>query len=230
MRIAFKHAPVHKRAGVALVSVAANVLHVAFGSFGKLPLQSRREAGAAAPAQPALEYNIYNVVTAHLGKHLCKRLITVKRYILVYILRIYYAAVSQRYALLLPVEVYLVKRKYLSVGVYALLVQQIRYYAALYKMLAYYPRHIVNLYVAVERALGIHYADRSVFAQAEAAGAHHLDFLFKAGLLYTFLKPFYYSRRIGRGAASTCADKYLRTIEFDYSFLPIQLYYFCCAS
>ena len=115
MRVAFQHAPVHECAGVALVRVAANVFNVALGGLGKFPFKSRGEARAAAPAKAAFEYNVYNVVAAHLRKRLGKRLVAIEGDVFVYVFRVYNAAVSQRHALLLFVKIDLLKGAYLAV-------------------------------------------------------------------------------------------------------------------
>ena len=198
MRVALQHAPVHECAGVALVRVAANVFNVALRRLGKFPFKPRGEARAAAPAKAAFEYNVYNVVAAHLRKRLGKRLVAVKGDVFVYIFRVYNAAVSQRHALLLFVKIDLLKGAYLAVLRNALFIKQVRDHPALNKMLAHYALNVVHLNVAVKRALRIHYADGAVFAKAEAARPHNLYFVFKSGVPYAFLKSLYYGGGIGR--------------------------------
>ena len=53
VRVAFDHGPVHERAGVALVGVADQVLLVALGLAGELPLLAGGKAAAAPAAQAA---------------------------------------------------------------------------------------------------------------------------------------------------------------------------------
>ena len=51
VRIAFKHAAIHERSGVAFVGVADDVLLIAHSLAQELPFQARQKAGAAASAQ-----------------------------------------------------------------------------------------------------------------------------------------------------------------------------------
>ena len=51
VRVAFQNAPVHKRARVAFIRIAGEVLRCAGGHAGQLPFLADGEACAAAPAQ-----------------------------------------------------------------------------------------------------------------------------------------------------------------------------------
>ena len=65
MRVAFQHAAVHERAGIAFVGVADHVLLAAAVGLGdRAPLQPGGKAGAAAPAQPALRHLVDDLAAA----------------------------------------------------------------------------------------------------------------------------------------------------------------------
>jgi hypothetical protein len=73
--VALQHGAIHEGSRIALVRVAQDVLDVGRGLAGELPLESRGEAGAAAPAQPAAQDLAHHLVRSHLGEHLGQRLI-----------------------------------------------------------------------------------------------------------------------------------------------------------
>ena len=61
-------------------------------------------------------------------------------------------------------------------------------------MLRYYALHVVNLDVAVKRALRIYNNYRPRFTQAETSRIYYLNLFFKAGLGYFLFKFLYYVR------------------------------------
>ena len=103
VRVALDDGPVHERAGVALVGVAEDVLLVALGLGGELPLEAGGEAGAAAAAQAALLDLGHDVRGGHLGEGFGQAGVTVAGDVLVDALRRDPALVAQ-HAQVLPGE------------------------------------------------------------------------------------------------------------------------------
>ena len=103
VRVALQDAPVHERARVALVGVAEDVLLVARGLGGELPLEAGGETGAPAAAQTALLDLVDDPLGGHLGEGLGEAGVAVAGYVLVDALRRDAALVAQ-YAQVLPGE------------------------------------------------------------------------------------------------------------------------------
>ena len=106
MGIAFENGTVHECTRVALVGITTDVLHISVGNdiSCQLPLHTSGEAAASTSTQTGVEDSLDNVLRLHLCKYLAQSLVTVSAYVLVYILRVDNAAVSQSNTVLLLIE------------------------------------------------------------------------------------------------------------------------------
>ncbi|OQA40483.1 MAG: hypothetical protein BWY50_02015 [Spirochaetes bacterium ADurb.Bin315] len=104
MRVAFQRRTVHVRAGVALVSVAHDIFHVVFDVFGEVPLHPRREARTAAATEAGRLELIDDIIARQLEESSFKSVVAVSGDILVDVLRIDRAAVTEHDSELLLVE------------------------------------------------------------------------------------------------------------------------------
>ena len=104
MGIALQHGAVHERAGVALIGVAADILHIALALPGKEPLLPGGEAAAAAPAQAAVLDGLDDLIGGHPRQHTAQCLVAVHGNVLVDIFGVNDTAVAQGHAVLLFVE------------------------------------------------------------------------------------------------------------------------------
>ena len=189
--IAFQQGAVHESAGVALVSVADEVLVLRLAGTGKLPLLAGGETGAAAAAQSGLQHFVNDLFGGHLGQRLCQGLVAVKRDIFVDVFGIDHAAVPQRDAHLLLVEPDLAQAL-LHAGFVGLVIHidQALDLAAFQQVLGNDLVHVFFLDAAVERSFGINDNHGAGFAETEAARTDHLDFLVKAFFLQLILEAF----------------------------------------
>ena len=105
VRIAFQRGAIHKCAGVALVRVADDIFLIRLVHGGQLPLAAGWEAAAAAAAQPGILNHLNDLLRRVFCQALCKRLIAVVGDVFIDILRVDHAAVTQRHALLLFIEI-----------------------------------------------------------------------------------------------------------------------------
>ena len=103
VRIAFQHAAVHERAGIAFVGVADDELLVACGLAGELPLSPGGEARAAAAAQAGNVHRFDQRLGVVLRDGLGEGLVAVAGDVVVDLLRVDHAAVAQE-DFLLPLE------------------------------------------------------------------------------------------------------------------------------
>ena len=104
VRVAVHDGGVHEGAGVALVAVADDVLGLAGRRGRELPLQARREPGAAAAAQTGGEHLLDELLGPHRRERLARGLVAAPREVLVDVLRVDDPDVAQRDALLRLVE------------------------------------------------------------------------------------------------------------------------------
>ena len=95
VRVAFEHTPVHERARVALVRVTGQVFRAVWNVPAQLPLFSSREAGTATSAQAGLHDMVNHLLRRHLGYYFCQRAIAIFRNIILDIVWIDLAAVTQ---------------------------------------------------------------------------------------------------------------------------------------
>ena len=189
MGVALEDGAVHERARVALVGVAAHVLLALGLRGGKRPLAAGREARAAAAAKAGTGHHVDDLGGGHLAQHLAQRLVAVEGNILVDVLRIDHAAVAQRDALLLFVELHVVQRLDAAGGFDGFLVQKAGHDAALDQVLGDDLVHVAYLDAAVERAFGVDDDHRADLAQAEATGAHQLDLVGQVVFGQQLFKP-----------------------------------------
>ena len=221
VRVAFEYRPVHERAGVAFVGVAAYVFDARFVRFGvtaELPFKSRGEARAASAAQSARLDNVDNLLRLHLGQYLDERLIAVVRYVFVDILGVDDAAVTERDARLFFIEIGLGKRLRHLLGL-MVSVQQSAYETTFDKMLLDEFLDVFHFHGAVESAFGINDDDGAHRAKSEAAGLDQHNFVGKViggKLRYEFVV--YLSAVIGV-ASGAAANQYCASIHFSSSSL-----------
>ena len=191
MRVAFQHGAVHERARVAFVGVADHVFLVGFVRRGKAPFEPRGEAAAAAAAQTGILHDLDDLFGLELGQALGKRLIAVVGDIFVDIFGIDDAAVAQRHALLLFIEVgFLEGFDLFRRAGFGLIVKQTLHDTTLEQMLFHDLGHVFHFHFAVEAAFGINHDDRTECAKTEAAGADDLDFVFQTLFLDLGFKLF----------------------------------------
>ena len=218
--VALQHAAVHKCAGVALVGVAAYIfLHIAAVARGKLPFAASGETCAAAAAQAGVQDRLDDVVRRHFSEHLAQRLIAVKGNVFVDVLGVDNAAVAQRDA-----HLFFIKRGVVQAldGVVlsdGLVVQQARDGASFQQVLVHDLFNVLFLDHAVKAALGIDDDDGAQRAQAEAARADDLDFIFQAGGKDLVLEGLRDLVAAGGGAAGAAADHYMAS-KHCFSSLP----------
>ena len=220
MRVALQHGTVHERAGVALVSVAGHVLLIGLGAVGELPLQARGETAAAAAAQAGLEDFVDDLLAGHAGQRLFQRLVAVEGQVFVNVFGVDHAAVAQSDALLVLVEVNILQA---LVGVLlvggVIGIHQVLHVTALEQMLGDDLVHILYLYAGVEGAFGVYDDNGAGLAQAKAARADNLDFLFQAGFFDFLLKALDDLRRAGRRTTGTAAAEHMCAIDIHGQFL-----------
>ena len=102
--VALHHAAVHERAGVALVAVADDVFLCALLLARAVPFASGGETAAAAAAQAGIENVAADLLVRHLEQRLFKRAVTALGDVLLDVLGVRRAAVSQHHAVLLFIK------------------------------------------------------------------------------------------------------------------------------
>ena len=201
--IAFERGAVHVSAGVALVGVTDHVLLALRLLHSELPLHTGGEARAAATAETRLKHLIDDLLGRHLKENLLESLVTVAGDIILDLLGINDAAVSQNDTVLLLIE------RNVSVG-YELLgligiVAETRNDAALNKVLGDDFLNVLGLNLNVERTLRKNLNERTLFAETETAGNDYLNLLGETGGLEFLLEHFddaVTAARHARGAAA----------------------------
>lgn len=116
------------------------------------------------------------------------------------------AAVAQRDSLLLLIELSLVETLD-GVAGHGVVIEQVLDYSALDEVLVNYLGDVLNLYLAVERTLGIDNDYRTQGAQTEAACPDDLDFVCETFLGDFLFKLGNYFCAVRRSTAGTAADK-----------------------
>ncbi len=179
MGVALDRGAVHVGARVALVGVADDVLLVAGGLLGQVPLHPGREARAAAAAQAGGLELLDDLVGLHLEEGLLEAGIAVARDVLVDVLGVDHAAVAQDDAELLLVELDVLDlHRVRRLGV--LLVQEALDLAALHDLLGDDLLGVLRLDLDVKGFGGEDLDDRALLAEAEASGLDDLDLVLDA--------------------------------------------------
>ena len=213
MGVALKNGTVHECARVALVSVTANILLVSIGNdiSCELPLHACGEAAAASSAETGIEDSLDNVLGLHLCKHLAESLITVSAYVLIDVLGIDNAAVSESNTELLLVECSIIKSLYL-IACNSLLIEELLDGVAVKEVLLDDAGDLINVYARVERALGVNDHDRTSFAETEASCLDYLHLLGESVGSKLILEGLDDLGRARRSTACTAADEYVSFI------------------
>lgn len=147
-----------------------------------------------------------DLVRGVFGQALCESLIAVHGYVFVDIFGVDDAAVAQRDSLLLLIELSLVEALD-GVAGHGVVIEQVLDYSALDEVLVNYLGDVLNLYLAVERTLGIDNDYRAQGAQTEAACPDDLDFVCETFLGDLLFKLGNYFCAVRRSTAGTAADK-----------------------
>ncbi len=187
VRISLHQGAIHERAGVTLIAVGDDVLDVALGLAGGLPLAARRVACAPAAAQAGLLDLGDHLVGGHAGEHLAQRLVPADRDVLVNRLRVNLAAVAQDDAHLLGIEgqVFVLGDR---LAARSLFVGQPLDEATLDQGLLDQLGHVGRLDACVEVAFGPHGDHRSGGTKAAAAGLDDAHFVAQAPALDLILE------------------------------------------
>ena len=107
MRVAFHDGPVHERAGVALVTVANDVVGLVFCLTTGGPLSTGRETGAAATSQSGLGYLIDDFLGGHAGERFGQRLVAALGDVVAYVVLADLSQMAQSYSVLVRVKIYI---------------------------------------------------------------------------------------------------------------------------
>ena len=217
--VALQHRTVHKGAGVALIGVAADVLHVARALPGKQPLLAGGEAAAAAAAQAAVLHDLDHLVGGHPGQYAAQRLVAVHRYVLVNIFGVDDAAVAQRHPGLLFVEFGVVQVLDGAVVHYRFLIQQAGHDTALEDMLLHDLGDILHRDVGIKAALRVNDHHRAQGAQAKAAGLDNLDLSGQPTLLQQVVERIDELLGMGGAAAGAAAHQDVCSCNRHWSLL-----------
>ncbi len=174
MGVALHQAAVHERAGVALVAVADDVLDVALGLAGGLPLVAGGEAPAAPAAQPRLLDLVDDLLGLHLEEHLGQGGVAADRDVVLYRGGIDLVVGIKKEPLLLLVErnVRFLLEHLFGVGIG---VQEPRDGSAFDNGLGDDLGHILDLDALVENALRVDGEECAPFAESGAAGRPDID-------------------------------------------------------
>ena len=178
--VAFESGAVHVRAGVALVCVTDHVLLALGLSCGKLPLHTGGEACAAAATETGLKNFLNNLLRRHLEENLLDSLVAVACNVVVDLLRVDDAAVSQNDTILLLIERN-VRFRNEALGLFRIVAKALND-AALDEVLVDDVLNIVGLDLHIERALRKNLDDRALFAEAETASSNDLHLFSKASV------------------------------------------------
>ena len=205
--VALKSGAVHVRARVALVGVADHVLLALGLLLGELPLHAGREARAAAAAKAGLEHFVDDLLRRHLEEDLLDRLVAVARDVVLDLLGVDHAAVTEDDAVLLLVEwdVRLGDELLRLLGVIAETLND----AALHEVLGDDLLDVRGLDLDVESALREDLDDRALLAEAETARRDDLDLVLEAGGLELVRERLDDLVGAARAARSAAANQYV---------------------
>ena len=203
IRVAFHDGTVHERARIAFVRIADDVFVGGVELAGDFPLQSGREAGAAAAAQAAgLD------VGEHLGavalQAVGQGLVAVAGDVLQDVLRIDETAVAERDAHLLAVEIHVLGVTDVGAGG-RVLVEQALDLLALDDVRRDDLFHVIRTDGGVEGVVRHNFDNGAFLAEAEAAGNEDVDLVGDPAFLQHGLETFYDPGTFGGLATGTAA-------------------------
>ena len=205
--VALKNGTVHERARVALVGIAAYVFLIGVGNDVpcQLPLHACGESAAAPSAEAGIKDSLDNVLGLHFGDDFCKSLIAVGADVFVDVFGIYNAAVTESNAVLLFIEVCLVK------GLDALVCNGllVKIFCIDVTVNKVFPYDLGNLFLldhGVESSLGVNDHNGSQCTETEAARFDNVHLVAYAVLFYFLVQLFNDLSASRRGTARTAAD------------------------
>ena len=181
MGVAFKNGTVHECAGVAFVSVTADILLVRSVCCCKAPLETGGEAAAASAAETGILDNLNNLLRGHFGENLTESSITVHSNVLFDDFGVDNAAVTKSNTVLSLVESGVAEGSGLALCSSLLLdlfgnivIDQSLDYTTLVEMLANDVNNILSGNVLIENAFGINYNNGTKCAKTETTGLNDL--------------------------------------------------------
>ena len=180
MGIAVHDRRVHEGAGIALVAVADDVLHIARRLARKVPFRARGKARATATAQAGVKHLLDDLLGAHAGEGLARGLVTAARQVLVEALRVDGAHVAQRDPRLLGVEGDVVGTGD-TLAARRVDVEQILHDLAPGEVLLDDARNILELEARIVRVAARHDGEWPLGTEAVAAADGHLHGIGEAG-------------------------------------------------
>ena len=177
--VSFEHASIHEGAGVSLIRITDDVFHVAPRAAGETPFLSRGKARAAAASQSRLFNLVDHPFGGHRKEDLAQCGIPAAGHIVPDLRRIDPAVVAED----LP-HLAFIERNVVIVGDHparcGIDVEQPLDRLFLKERFRHDLRYIGDRYLLVEDLLGEDDDDRSPFAEAVAAGAHHIGLSLEA--------------------------------------------------
>ena len=173
--VSFHDGTVHECTGVTLIGIAHHVLVGSVELAGNLPLHPGRESGAAAAAK-ATGLDIGQYLQTVPLEALRQGFVTVPRYVLEDVLGINETAISQRYTHLLAVEVHVFGVTDV-VSATRILVEEAFHLFSAQNVGGDNLLHILRMHGGVEGIVRDNLDNGAFFAEAEAAGNHHLHLI-----------------------------------------------------
>ncbi len=174
--VALQYTSVHERAGVAFVGIAEHVFFIAFRLPGQFPLEACGEPCAASAPEAGLLDLFDDLFGGHFRQCLRQRLISVKSYIFVDILRVDDTTVPEGHPDLAREEIDTIERLRRVVGVLVACHEPF-YRSSLYEVFIDDLFNVFNLYHCVHYAFRVYDNDGAFGTEAEAAGDDDLYFL-----------------------------------------------------
>ena len=210
--VTLKDGTVHECSGVALVGITYNVLLRSLVGGTESPLTAGGESTASSTAETGVGNYLDNVLGSHFGENLAECCITVHSYVLVDVIGIDNAAVTEYYTLLGLVECCVVKRN-LSLGNYLLsagvCINEMLNDTTLEKMLLNDLLNILGSDTAIEGTLGVNDNDRAECTETEATGLYYLYLFGEAVSLELLVEGSLDSLATGGGTTCTATNQYV---------------------
>ena len=206
VRVTFQNGTVHKCARVTFVRVADDILFVTRLVFLKLPFDAGGESRAAASAQTGGLDLINDILGAHGLENFMKRLIAADANVLVDVLGIDLAAVAQGDSLLFLIKTDLFNVIDFGTGI---LVNVIHLHVtndiAADDVLIDDPVRVLRFYMGIENTIRKNCDDRSLLAEAKAAGLDDTDLVLQLMLFQELIQALDQFGGFTRGTAGTGA-------------------------